>query len=153
MFIDLSASTQSTSGVGQLKALQQLDISVQLDKKIAGSANYTFEIGSTACIRSVILDTPIALIIFDIMLVNTLYLLCLANMDNLQEFFNNITNQVKQTQPPRSHPVIWRYSYAFLLWYTSTYTLVIESLALNLYYLTDIELRHLYCHFGHPSVH
>ena len=76
-------------------------------------------------------------------------------MDKLGAFFNNITNEViqSQIQPARRHPVIRRYGHAFLLWYTSTYTLAAESLAQNPCYLTDVELRRLHRRFGHPSVH
>ena len=95
------------------------------------------------------------LITFHIVPVNTPFLLCLADMDKLEAFFNNITNRVIQseTQPPRSHSVIRRYGHAFLLWYTSAYTLANKSFTLNPCYLTDVELRRLQRHFGHPSVH
>ena len=155
LLIDSGASTRSTGGIGQLKALQQLDPSVQLDKNTAGSANFTFGIGSAGSIGSVDLDTPLGLITFYIVLVNTPFLLRLTDMDKHGAFFNNITNQVikSKTQPARSHPVIRRYGHAFLLWYTSAYTLATESLALNPCYLTDVELRRLHRRFGHPSVH
>ena len=155
LLIDSGASTGSTGGIGQLKALQQLDTSVQLDKNTAGLANFIFGIGSVASIGSVNLDTPLGLVTFHIVLVNTPFLLCLADMDKHGAFFNNITNQViqSQTQPTRCHPVIRRYGHAFLLWYTSAYTLATESLTLNPCYLTDVELRRLHRRFGHPSVY
>ena len=155
LLIDSGASTRSTGGIGQLKALQQLDTSVQLDKNTAGSANFTFGIGSAASIGSVDLDTPLGHITFHIVPVNTPFLLCLADMDKYGAFFNNITNQViqSQTQPARHHPVIRRYGHAFLLWYTSAYILATESLVQNPCYLTDTELRRLHRRFGHPSVH
>lgn len=101
LLINSGASTQSTGGIGQLKALQQLDTSVQLDKNTAGLANFTFGIGSAAFIGSVDLDSPLGQITFYIVPVNTPFLLCLANMDKHGAFFNNITNQViqSQTQP------------------------------------------------------
>ena len=138
-----------------MKALQQLDTSFQLDKNTAGLANFTFEIGSTALIRSVNLHTLLRLITFHIVPVNTPFLLCLANIDKHGAFFNNTTNQViqSQTQLARCHPVIRRYSHALLLWYTSAYALTTESLALNPCYFTDFELCHLHRYFGHPFVH
>ena len=99
LLINSGASTRSTGGIGQLKALQQLDISVQLDKNTAGSANFTFGIGSAASIGSVNLETSLGSITFYIMPVNTSFLLCLADMDKLRAFFNNITNEVIQIQP------------------------------------------------------
>ena len=135
--------------------MQQLDISVQLDKNTAGSAIFTFEIGSAASIGLINLDTSLGPITFYIVPINTPFLLCLADIDKHRVFFNNITNQViqSQTQPTRRHPVIWRYGHAFLLWYTSAYTLATESFALNPCYLTDVELRRLHRRFRHPSVH
>ncbi len=126
-----------------------------MNKNTAGSANFTFGIRSAGSIGSVDLDTPLRLITFHIVLVNNPFLLCLADIDKHWAFFNNITNQVieSKTQPARSHPVIQRYGHAFLLWYTSEYTLATESLALNPCYLTDVELRRLQRRFGHPSVH
>ena len=96
LLIDSGASTQSTGGIGQLKAIQQLDISVQLDKNTAGLANFTFGIGSNALIGSVYLDTLLGLVTFHIVPVNTPFLLCLADIDKHGAFFNNITNQVIQ---------------------------------------------------------
>lgn len=45
-------------------------------------------------------------ITFYIIPINNLFLLYLANMDNLEAFFNNNTNQVIQTQSFQSHIVI-----------------------------------------------
>ena len=75
---------------------------MQLNKYIAGLANFTFGIGNATSIGSVILDIPMGSIIFHILPVNTPFLLCLADMDKLGAFFNNIPNQViqSQTQPP-----------------------------------------------------
>lgn len=131
MFIDSGASIRSSGGIGQLKVFKQLDTFVQLDKKIAGSANFVFQIGSVVSIGSIILNTPMGSITFHIVFVNTSFLLCLADMDNFGAFFNNITNQVIQTLPPRCHLVIRIYGHPFLLWYTSTYTLAVEFLTLN----------------------
>ena len=115
LLIDSRASTRSTDGIDQLKVLQQLDITVQLVKNIAGSANFKFGIGSVTSIGSVNLETSLGLIMFHIVPVNTLFLLCLADIDKLGAFFNNITNEVIQIQPAQRHPDIWRYSHAFLL--------------------------------------
>lgn len=98
LFIDLGASTQSTKGIGQLKKLQQLNISIKLNKNRARSTNFIFRIGSAASIRSVNLGTLLRQITFHIMLVNILFLLCLADMNKLGAFFNNITNEIIQSQ-------------------------------------------------------
>ena len=76
-------------------------------------------------------------------------------MDKCRLFFNNITNQViqSQTQPAQHHLVIGRYGHTFLLLYASAYTLTIKSLTQNPCYHTNIELQRLHCRFGHPLVH
>ena len=86
--------------------------------------------------------------------VNTPFLLFLAEMDRLGAFFNNTINQVVQIGPGtgRSYPVIRRYGHAFLLWRTSAYSVLTESLSQNPCFLTEIELRRLHRRFGHPSV-
>lgn len=86
LLIDSGAATRSTGGVGQLRALQQ--------KTTAGSSNFVFGIGSAQSIGKIKLDTPIGMIVFHIIQVNPPFLLCLADMDRLGAFFNNITNKL-----------------------------------------------------------
>lgn len=97
MLIDSGVSTPSTGSIGQVKALHQLNSSVQLNKNTAKLDNFTFGIGSTASIESVKLKTPLEQITFLIVPVNILFLLCLTDMDKYGAFFNNITNKVIQS--------------------------------------------------------
>ncbi len=149
LLIDSGAAIRFTGGVGQLKALQRI-FSVELDKRTAGSTNFVFGIGSTSSIGTVSLDTPLRMIVFHIVQVNTPFLLFLADMDKLGAFFNNLTNKVIQSN--RSYPVIRRYGHAFLLWCTSVYSFITESFIQNPCYLNDIELCRLHRRFRHPSV-
>lgn len=98
LFISSRASTQSTEGIGQLKALQQFNINIQLKINTARSANFIFRIGSAASIELVNLDTPLRLITIYIVFINIPFLLCSADMDKNGTFFNNITNQIIQSQ-------------------------------------------------------
>lgn len=86
------------NGINQLKVLQQLDNSIQLNKNIAKLANFTFKIKSIISIRSVNLDISLGQITFYIVSVNTLFLFYLANINKHKTFFNNITNQMIQSQ-------------------------------------------------------
>lgn len=149
LLINSGAATRSTGGVGQLKALQRI-LSVELDKTTTGSTNFVFGIGSISSIGTVTMDTPLGIIVFHIAQVNTPFLLYLADIDKLGAFFNNLTNEVIQSN--RSYPVIRRYGHAFLFWCTSAYFFITKSFMQNPCYLTDIELCHLHCRFGHPSV-
>jgi hypothetical protein len=77
-------------------------------------------------------------------------LLCLADMDHLQVYYNNLKNMLIT---PRSEvPVVRRFGHPFLLWNTSLYTYLTESFEQNPCYLTDVELKRLHRRFGHPSV-
>lgn len=94
LLIDTSTATRSTSGIGQLKALQKIISLVKLDKTIAESVNFIFEIRNTSSIDTVNLGTPIGIIIFHIIRINTPFLLCLTDIDKLGTYFNNLTNKV-----------------------------------------------------------
>ena len=50
LLIDSRVSTWSTEGISQLKVLEQLDNSIQLNKSIAGYAHFIFKIGSITSI-------------------------------------------------------------------------------------------------------
>ena len=105
-----------------------------MDNSTAGSADFTFGIGSTASLGHINLDTPIGPVIFYIMSVNTPFFLYLANMDKLGVFFNNVTNELVRDE--FVHLVVCRYGHAFWMWHTPTYLLVAKSLDVNPYYLT-----------------
>lgn len=69
---------------------------MQINKNIAELTNFIFEIDNIVSIELIILNILLRSIIFYIMLIYTLFLLCLANMNKLRVFFNNITKQVIQ---------------------------------------------------------
>ena len=115
LLIDSDATTRSTDGIGQLKALQKIDDTIQLDQSTAGSANFVFGIESTGSIESINISTLIESITFHIISVNIFFLLCLANLDKSETFFNNVTNKIIQQKLFRSHPVFKKYGHAFLL--------------------------------------
>ena len=118
---------------------------MKLDKTIVRLANFIFGISSTSSIRSINFDTLLKSITFHIMPFNTLFLIYLANMDKLGVFFNNITNQVIQsqtyTQPAQSYLVVRKNDHSFLLWYISVYIISgqkekhkIKNLGINIAY-------------------
>ena len=117
LLIDSNAATRSTGSIGQLKALQKIDDTIQLDQSTAESANFVFDIESTDLIESVKINTLIESIIFHIINVNIFFLLCFANLDKSETFFNNVTNKIIQQhqKSPKSHPVFRKYEHAFLL--------------------------------------
>jgi hypothetical protein len=98
----------------------------------------------------VTLQSPIGRIQFYIVQADTLFLLCLADIDSLQVYYNNIKNTLVTST--LEVPVVRRFGHPFLLWNTSLQTDLVESFDTNPCYLTDVELRRLHRRFGHPSV-
>jgi hypothetical protein len=56
--------------------------------------NVQFGIGSTILIRSVAVKTPIGLVNFHVVKADTPFLLCLADIDRLQVYYNNVTDTI-----------------------------------------------------------
>ena len=75
--------------------------------------NVQFGIKSTLSIGSAKVTTLIGIIKFYIVKVNTLFLLCLVDMDYLQVYFNNLKNML--ITPWSEVPVIYRFGHPFLL--------------------------------------
>ena len=152
LLIDSNAATRSTGDIGQLKTLQKIDDTIQLDQSTAGSASFVFEIDSTGSIESINISTPIGPITFHIISVNIFFLLCLTDLDKSGAFFNNVTNEIIQQKFLRSHPVFKKYEHAFFLWNIPTYTFINESIIQHLCFFIETEIRRLHRRFGHFSV-
>jgi len=90
--INIGASKQSTAGYSQFLAFQRLNTSIQLDTTTQGIINIQFGIKLTSLIKSAKVTTPIGIIKFHIVKINTPFLLCLADIDYLQMYFNNLKN-------------------------------------------------------------
>jgi hypothetical protein len=174
ILVDCDAARRSTAEIDQFTALQRLNDSIQLDKSTAES-KIQFDIDSTSTMGTTELNTPLGLMIFHIVGINTPFLLCLADLNRLDVYFNNLTNELVQKCPTTTilqtgmkkpspttilqtdmknvnrFPIIRRYEHAFLLWKIPNQSLIVESFDENPCYLTEIELRRLHRRFGHPS--
>jgi hypothetical protein len=73
-----------------------------------------FDIGSTSSIGSTLVTTPIGQVEFYIILIKTLFLLSLADIDKLRVYFNNLTNSLI-TSTNSNVPVVRRFGHSFLL--------------------------------------
>ena len=78
------------------------------------------------------------------------FLLCLADMNKLNVYFNNIINQMIQNQ--QIHLVVRRYDHVFLLWHIFAYHVVVEFFVSDLCFLIEIELRRFHRRFDHFSI-
>ncbi|KAM4059821.1 polyprotein [Hirsutella rhossiliensis] len=128
-----------TAGYSQYIALQREDPSVALDSSTSGQASIKFGNGDTI--------NSLAQITFHVLQTPTPFLLCLADMDRLGIYFNNITDTINCTNHctnrPTSIPVVrkWGHPWFFL-------TKDEESIS----FLTETEIRTLHRRFGHPAV-
>ncbi|KAM4061436.1 cwf18 domain containing protein [Hirsutella rhossiliensis] len=137
-----------TAGYSQYIALQREDPSVALDSSTSGQASIKFGNGDTInSLGTVALKTPLGRITFHVLQTPTPFLLCLADMDRLGIYFNNITDTINCTNHctnrPTSIPVVrkWGHPWFFL-------TKDEESIS----FLTETEIRTLHRRFGHPAV-
>jgi hypothetical protein len=148
--IDTGASTKSTAGYGQFCALQKLDSTMTLDTSTKCTTNVQFGIGTTSSIGSVWVTTPVGKAEFHVVEVDTPFLLCLADMDKMQVYFNNLENAMIKGQI--RIPVARRFGHPFLLWNSALQSFTFDSLDCEPCYLTETELKLLHRRFGHPSV-
>jgi hypothetical protein len=91
IMIDTGASKKSTAGYGQYLAYKKVN-NITINTTKAGTINVQFGISSIPSIGSITIDIPIGRIEFHIIEANTLFLLCLADMDSLGVFYNNLMN-------------------------------------------------------------
>ena len=69
-----------------------MDLFVRLDTLTKGQANIQFGIGTAFLIGTIHINNLIGKIQFYIVQANTPFLLCLADMDELQVYYNNFKN-------------------------------------------------------------
>lgn len=109
-----------------------------------------FGIGAISSIGSVTISTPVGIVEFHVVKADTPFLLCLADMDRLNIYYNNLQNKLILNDD-KIIPITRRFGHPFLLWECSLNAYVTESFACNPCYLTETELRQLHRRFGHPS--
>ena len=136
--IDTGASKRSTAGHGQYLAYRKTH-DVAIDTTRAGLVNVQFGIGSASSIGSVTINTPVGMVEFHIVEADTPFLLCLADMDSLKVYYNNLTNTL--VTPTELFPVIRRFGHPFLLWEESLQSFITDSFDENPCLLTATELQ------------
>jgi hypothetical protein len=146
--VDIGASKNSTARYGQYLAYRKIN-SDNIDTIRVGAINVQFGISSTASIRSIQVKTPIRTVEFHIVKADTPFLLCLADMDTLQVYYNNLRNELVTPSGPVL--VVRRFGHLFLLWEQSLRTYIYQSFDRNPCFLTTTELRRLYRRFGYLS--
>src|SRR6266705_3649334 len=87
--IDIGASKKSTAGYRQYLVYKAINDNTDIDITQTGAVNVQFGIVLTASIGSVAVKTLIGLVDFHVVKVDTPFLLCLADIDRLQVYYNN----------------------------------------------------------------
>ena len=149
IMIDTGASRRSTAGLGQYKAYKRIVKDANIDTTQAGAINVQFGIGSTPSIGSITINTPIGNVDFHVVQADTPFLLCLADMDSLRTYYNNVTDTL--ITPSAKLPITRRFGHPFLLWKDALQAYIQQSFNYNPCFLTDTEIRRLHRRFGHPS--
>jgi hypothetical protein len=153
----------------QFKALQRISNDVKLNK--SDRLVFKFEIEDTKSVDSIELEISLEMIICHIVEANIPFLLSLVDLDRLKVYFNNLTNELIQDSSTDilqigmkngrcqaqidmkndRYSMIRRYEHAFLLWKIPIHTLIVDFLAENPCFLTEVELRRLHRRFDHLS--
>ncbi len=81
---------------------------------IVGAINVQFGIGSTSSVGLIIINTPVGNIEFHVVKADTPFLLCLADMDTLRVYYNNVIDMLITSS--RKLLITCRFGYPFLLW-------------------------------------
>ena len=95
--IDTGASKKSTAGFNQYIAYKRTQEGADIDGSTKGSVSVQFGIGSTDFIGSIHVQTPAGRVEFHIIDVDTPFLLCLADMDRLKLYYNNVKDVLIST--------------------------------------------------------
>jgi hypothetical protein len=95
ILMNCDAARRSTTEIEQFTALQRLNDSIQLDKSIVES-KIQFGIDSISILSTIKLSISLKQLIFHIIEINTSFLLCLVDLNRLEVYFNNLTNELMQ---------------------------------------------------------
>jgi hypothetical protein len=95
ILMNCDAARRSTAEIKQFTVLQRLNDSIKLNKSTVES-KIQFEINSILIMSTIELNTSLKQLIFNIIEINTLFLLCLVDLNRLEVYFNNLTNELVQ---------------------------------------------------------
>jgi hypothetical protein len=114
VIIDTGTSKISTAGYRQYLAYRNtITDNTDIDTSRIRAINVQFGIGSTASIKSVIVKTLISPVNFYVVNMDTPFLLCLADIDKLQVYYNNVIDTL--ISPALTLPITRRFRHPFLI--------------------------------------
>ena len=148
IMIDTGASKRFTVDYGQfLTYSKDNNGQIFINTENVEAVHVQFEIDSISFMRSINVTTFIRSIEFHVVKIDTPFLLCLADMNCLKVYYNNIKNIL--TSNNMFMPVIRRFDHSFLLWEKSLRSYITDFFDHNPCYLIDTKLRQLHRRFGH----
>ena len=92
IILDTRAAGVSTAGEPQVRALQQLNSSIQINHSTAGQHTIRFSKGTTISLGTIRVQTPLGYITFHVVPTNTPFLFCIGDIDKLGVKLNNLEN-------------------------------------------------------------
>jgi hypothetical protein len=113
IMVDTGTSKKFTAGYGQFQALQRVNQNIRLDTLTKGQVSIQFGIGMAFSIGTVEINSPIGKVHFHVVYADTPFLLCLADIDSLQVYYNNLKNIIITCTG--AVQVVWRFGHLFLL--------------------------------------
>jgi hypothetical protein len=137
-----SAAGISTADELQVRALQLKFPNITINLSIAGHKVKFDDNPESTFFGTVTVETPFKTIRFAVMLINTPFLLCLANMDRCGIYFNNINNTLVHNG--KEHFIVRKWEHSWFLLGDA------EITAIHCH-LTETELRQLHRRFNHPA--
>jgi hypothetical protein len=130
------------AGEPQVKALQLKFPNVTMDSSIAGHRVKFGNNPESTFLGTVAVETPFGTIRFAVMLTNTPFLLCLANMDRCGVYFNNINNTLVHNG--KEYPIVRKWGHSWFLLGNA------ETIAVHCHFI-ETELRQLHRRFGYSA--
>jgi hypothetical protein len=112
IMINIGASKKSTAGYSQYLAYKKTH-STTIDTDKAGTVHVQFGIRSILSIGSIVVDIPVRSTEFYIVKADTLFLLCLKDIDTLGVYYNNLKDLL--VVPFTTISVIRRFGHPFIL--------------------------------------
>ena len=151
IMIDTEISRYSTIDYEQFLAYSKI-IETVINSVKTKIIHVQFDIKSISFIKSIIITIFINQIEFHVIKIDTFFLLCLADLDRLNIYYNNINDTLIQAHKQLIISVIRRFGHSFLLWNNVLQNCIIEFFSYNFCFLIEIELRRLHKRFDHFSV-
>ena len=151
IMIDTKTSKLSTVDYEQYLAYKTMNDDVTINSIKAKAIYVQFEIGFILFIESINIPTSIDQIEFHIVKIDTSFLLCLADLNRLKIYFNNVKN-VLISENKKMFSMIKRFEHSFFLWVGFLQIYFTQSFNINLCYLIERKIKQLHRRFEHFSL-